>query len=333
MTTVFTPMPIFDKPGKMLDLLNERGFARERISAPGAPKGAGVNEELIRAMIDRAPEMEFLITNTVPLGKEFFAAARNLKLVAMYGVGLDHIDIPAATAANVLVTNAPGGNTRCVSELAFSFMLNLAHKTVQMHTELVGGSWRGRKGCEISDKTLGLIGFGNIAQDMAKLAKAFGMRVIFYNRTPRPEAARECGATQLPFDQVLAEADYLSIHVPGSAASSLRFGEKEFAAMKKGAYFINTARGELMDLDALAEALRGDHLAGAGLDVFPKEPLDPAHPLLRLPNVVTTPHAGGLSGEAMARVTVSCLDEIDHILKKERSPNARNPEVYEKWNF
>lgn len=332
MTTVFTPMPIFTRPGQLLDLLTERGYAQEWVSVPGAPKGAGTKEESIRAMIDRAPEMEFLITNTTPLGKEFFAAAKKLKLVAMYGVGLDHIAIPEASAAGVLVTNVPGGNTRCVSELAFSFMLNLAHKVVQMHTDLAGGSWRGRRGNEISGKTLGLVGFGNIAKDMARLAQAFGMRVIFANRTPRPEAARDLAAAQLPFDQVLAEADYLSVHVPGGPGS-WHFGEEEFAKMKKGAYFINTARGDLMDLDALTAALQSGHLAGAGLDVFPKEPVDPSHPVLTLPNVVTTPHAGGLSVEAMVRVTVSCLDEIDRILHKERSPNARNPEVYERWGF
>ena len=332
MTTVFTPMPIFNKPGQLLDLLQKHGFTHEWVSVPDAPKGAGVSKETIQAMIDSAPAMEFLIANTTPLGKDFFTAAKKLKLVAMYGVGLDHISIPDATAAGVLVTNAPGANARCVSELAFSFMLDLAHRVVPMHTDLTKGTWRGRRGAEISEKTLGLIGFGSIAKDMARLARAFGMRVIFANRTPRPEAAKELGATQVPFEEVLAEADYVSVHIPGSPGS-WHFGAAEFARMKKGAYFINTARGELMDIDALVDALNSGHLAGAGLDVFPKEPFDPAHPIFTLPQVVTTPHAGGLSAEALVRVTSSCLDEITRVLNRERSPNARNPEVYERWGF
>ena len=331
MTRIFTPMPIFNKPGELLDLLTEHGFSHEWVST-GDAKGATAKEEAIKALIARAPDMEYLITNTTPLGKEFFAAAKKLKLVAMYGVGVAHISIPDATEASVLVTNVPGGNTRCVSELAFSFMLDLAHKVVQMHSDMVGGSWRGRKGGEITGKTLGLIGFGNIAQDMAKLAQAFGMRVIFANRTPRSEEARALNATQLPFNQVLAEADYLSVHIP-AAPGAWRFGAEEFAKMKKGAYFINAARGELMDLDALTDALTSGHLAGAGLDVFPKEPIDLAHPILRLPQVVVTPHAGGLSAEALVRVTVSCLEEVTRIQNKERSPNARNPEVYASWGF
>ena len=330
MTTIFTPMPIFNRPGELLTLLHDRGFSHEWVGVAGDVKGAAAKEESMKALIARAPDMEYLIINTTPLGEEFFAAAKKLKLVAMYGVGVAHISIPDATNAGVLVTNVPGGNTRCVSELALSFMLNLAHKVVHMHSDMVGGSWRGRKGGEISGKTLGLIGFGNIGQDVAKLAQAFGMRVIFANRSPRPEDARALNATQLPFDQVLAEADFLSVHIP-AAPGAWHFGAEEFAKMKKGAYFINAARGELMDLDALADALNSGHLAGAGLDVFPKEPVDLTHPILRLPQVVATPHAGGLSAEALARVTVSCLEEVDRILKKERSPNARNPEVYASW--
>ncbi len=327
MTTIYTPLGIFNTPGPLRTLLEKRGFTPEWVTAPGAPKGAGWNEASLQALHDRAPEMEFMIANTSPLDGDFFSAAKRLRLVAMFGVGLDHIDIAAATAAGALVTNVPGGNARCVAELAFSLMLDLSHKVTQMHTDLVKGSWRPRLGFEISGKTLGLIGFGSIGQDMARIAKAFGMRVIFANRTARPEPAAQLGAEQLPFEQVLAEADYVSVHIPGGG--EWHFGKREFSMMQKGAYFINTARGEIADLDALADALAGKHLAGAGLDVFPHEPLDQGHPILAFPNVVATPHAGGLSAESMARVTESCLDEVTRILNGQRSPNARNPEVYD----
>lgn len=325
MPVIFTPMPIFDKPGPLRDLLDARGFAHERVTVP---RGAST-EEAVGALMARAPEMEYLLANTTPLSAAFFAAAQKLKLVAMYGVGLDHIDLAAATKAGVLVTNVPGGNTRCVSELALALMLALAHKVVPMHTDLVNGTWRGRRGTEISGKTLGIVGFGNIGQDVAKLAGAFGMRILFANRSPRADAANALGAVQVSFDELLAQSDYISIHIPGGNGA-WRFGAEEFAAMKPGAALINTARGGMVDLDALVAALNSGHLAGAGLDVFPEEPMDMAHPVFSLPQVVLTPHAGGLSAEAMERVTASALDEAVRILNGERSPNARNPEVYER---
>ena len=326
MTTIFTPLAIYNKPGPLRALVEQRGFTVEWVTSPNAPKGAGWNEESKKALVDRAPEMEFLLINTTPLDKTFFAAAKKLKLVSMFGVGLDHIDIPAATGAGVLVANAPGANARCVAELVFSLMLDLAHKVTQMHTDLVAGAWKPRLGFEISGKTLGLIGFGNTARDVARIARAFGMKVIFANRTPRPEAARELNAEQLPFDEVLARAEYLSVHVPGGG--SWHLGAEQFAKMKKGTYVINTARGDAMDMDALAEALAAKHLAGAGLDVFPVEPADGKHPVFALPQVVATPHAGGLSAESMARVTTACLDEVTRVMNRERSPNVRNPEAY-----
>ncbi len=165
MTTVYTPMPIFNKPGPLRDLLEKRGFIGQWISAPGAQKGRAGKEESRKALLERAPEMEYLLIDTTPLDREFFRAAKKLKLVAMFGVGLDHISIPDATAAGVLVTNAPGGNSRCVSEIAFAFMLDLSHKVTRMHAELAKGVWRPRLGFEISGKTLGLIGFGHIGLD------------------------------------------------------------------------------------------------------------------------------------------------------------------------
>ena len=323
MTTVFTPMPIFSRPGPMLDLLEAHAFTGARIEVAKPI----TDENSIKALMERAPEIEYLIANTTPLDAAFFAAAANLKLVAMFGVGVEHIDLAAATRTGALVTNVPGGNARCVAELAFCFMLDLAHQATRMHMDMAAGAWKRRMGSEVTGKTLGIVGFGHIGQDMARLAKAFDMHVIFANRTPRPELAREFGAEQLPLGDVLAQADFLTLHIPGGP-NSWHFGAKEFAAMKQGAFFINAARGEIMDLDALAVAVESGHLAGAGLDVFPEEPMDPAHPIFALPQVIATPHAGGVSTESMIRVAASCLGEVARVLNKQRSPNARNPEVY-----
>lgn len=326
MTTVFTPMTIFSRPGPMLDLLQTHGFASVRVETA---KPVTV-ENSVKALLERAPEMEYCIINTTPLDEAFFAAAANLKLVAMFGVGTEHIDLAAATKAGVLVTNVPGGNARCVAELAFCFMLDLAHKATWMHMDMTGGAWKRRMGSEVTGKTLGIVGFGHIGRDMARIAKAFDMRVIFANRTRRPELAETFGAEQLPLDEVLAQADFLTLHIPGGP-DSWHFGAEQFAAMKQGAFFINAARGDIMDLDALASAVESGHLAGAGLDVFPEEPMDLSHPIFALPQVVVTPHAGGVSEESMIRVASSCLDEVTRVLNRERSPNARNPEIYARW--
>lgn len=326
--TIFTPMPIFSKPGPLRDLLEARGFAFERVEPAAAQKGAADHEAVAAALVGRAAAMEFLFVGTIPLRGEFFSAAKRLRLVAMFGVGIDHIDVRAAAEHGVLVTNVPGGNSRCVSELAFALMLDLAHKVTEMHTDLHGGVWRPRLGTELTGKTLGIVGLGHIGQDVARIGKALGMTVIAANRTPKPDVAASLGLAQLPLEDVLAEADYLSLHIPGGPGS-WHFGAEEFAKMKKTAFVINTARGDLLDIEALTLAITEKRLAGAGLDVFPQEPMDPAHRIFSLPQVVTTPHAGAASKEAMARVCSSCLDEVDRILRKERSPNARNPEVYD----
>lgn len=327
MATIFTPMTIFNKPGPLRTLLEERGFDSQWAHAPGAENGKPTKEETAAALMARAPEMELLIADTTPLDSRFFEAATKLKLVAMFGVGLDHIDVRAATDHGVLVTNVPGGNARCVTELAFALMLDLAHRVVEMHTSLVNGAWRPRLGSELAGKTLGVVGLGHIGQDVARIGKALGMKVIAANRTPRPETARQLGIAQVSLDEVLREADYLTLHIPGGPGS-WHFGAPEFAKMKPTARIINTARGNLLDLDALAEALEAKRLAGAGLDVFSREPMDPGHPLFSLPHVVVTPHAGGLSAESMARVCASCLDEAARVLSGKRSPNARNEAVY-----
>lgn len=328
MSVVFTPMPVFTKPGPLRDLLDERGLQGEWVFSRRPQRSGGISkEEAVAGVMERAPEMEYFLADTTPLTRDFFNAAKQLKLVAMFGVGLDHIDLQAATDNGVLVTNAPGGNTRCVAELAFWFMLDLAHKATQMHMDMARGEWRRRMGTEISGKTLGVVGLGHIGQDVARLGKAFGMNVIVANRTPRPEIAEELGVLQVSFDEVLERADFLSLHIPGGPGS-WRFGAQEFFRMKPGAFFINTARGDLADLDALADAIEAKRISGAGLDVFSEEPMDLTHRLFSMPQVVATPHAGAMSREAMARVMISALDEVVNIRNAKRSANARNVAVY-----
>ena len=323
MITVSTVMPLFAKSAPLRALVTERGWNHEWLADPA--RHGGIAPEDARAVLLRAaPGITHLIANTIPLDAAFFAAATKLRHVAMFGVGLDHIDMDAATRHGVLVTNVPGGNAQCVAELTFSFMLDLAHKVTRMHTDLAAGLWRPRMGSELAGKTLGIVGLGHIGQTVARLGKAFGMTVIAANRTPRPEIAAQLGIEQCSFGEVLSRADYLTLHVPGGSGS-YHLGTAELAAMKQGAFLINTARGDLVDFDALTEALAANRLAGAGTDVFPREPMNPDHPFFRLPNVMYTPHAGGLSRESMQHVAVACLDAIAQSVARRRSANARNP--------
>lgn len=328
MPVVFTPMPIFNKPGPMRDLLAARGFSHAWAFSDTGRKGRPSDEETRAALLGRAAEIEYYLANTVPLDKVFFEKAVNLKHVSMFGVGLDHIDIAAATERGVVVSNVPGGNARCVAEMALCFMLDLAHRMNEMREDLRRGVWRQRLGGEITGKTLGVVGLGHIGREVARIAKAFGMTVLAVNRTPRPETVLELGIEQVSFEEMLPRADFVSLHIPGGAPL-WRFGAQEFAAMKKGAFFINTARGDLADLDALTAALESGHIAGAGLDVFPVEPMDLRHPIFSLPQVSVSPHAGGMSAEAMLRVTEAALEAFGRTEKGLRTPLARNPEVYD----
>lgn len=328
MPVIFTLMPIFNKPGPMRDLLLASGFTHERITADTTRTGRPTPAETRDALLRRAPEMEYYLANIAPLDREFFAKAVNLRHVSMFGVGLDHIDMAAATECGVIVSNTPGANARCVAEMALCFMLDLAHRMNGMRAEMRKGSWRQMLGSEITGKTLGLVGFGHIAQDLALLAKAFNMRVVAANRTPRPETAAALGVSLMTLPEVLAEADFVSLHIPGGP-SSWHFGAKEFAMMRQGAFFINTARGDLVDVDALVESVKSGHLAGAGLDVFPEEPMDFGHPVFSLPQITVSPHAGGLSIESMTRVTEAALAEFGRTAAGERAVNVRNPLVYD----
>lgn len=326
MEIIHTLMPLFTSPGPMRLLLEERGLDALRIGGDAPQKSAA---DKIAMLMAAAPAVEFLLAETTPLDRAFFAAAARLRLAAMFGTGLDHIDLDAATEHGVLVTNTPGANSRCVAELALSMMLNLAHRVTWMHADLVRGVWRGRAGMELEGKTLGIVGFGHVGKRLAAFGKALGMRVLTASRTSRPQEARDLGIIEATLGTVLAEADFLSLHIPGGP-DSWHFGAPELARMKPTAFLINTARGDILDLDALAAAVRERRLAGAGLDVFPTEPMSLDHPIFSLPQVIATPHAGALSREAMQRVAGCCLDEVVRIRQGRRSPSACNPAVYDR---
>lgn len=252
--------------------------------------------------------------------------ATDLKVIAKHGVGVDNIDLAAATAAGIVVTNTPGANEAAVAELAIALMLALARRLVKHHQVVSQGGWARQTGTELAGKTLGLIGCGRIGQEVVKRAHGLGMEVVFYRRTPTEVA----GATQVSLDELLARSDYVSVHVPYTSETHHILDAEAFAKMKDGVYVINTARGGTVDEAALYEALVAGKVAGAALDARPKEPPPPDDPLNTLENVILTPHAGATTREAVLRMAKMATENLLAVLRGERPPNVVNPEVYAK---
>lgn len=250
---------------------------------------------------------DFLLVATEPVPAEMIAAAQSVKLIQKTGIGVDNIDLQAAAQLGIPVSNTPGGNAAGVAELTILFILALYRKLVTLNEATKTGSWlmwelRPRS-FEMQGKTHGLIGFGNIAKEVAKRSQAFGTRIVYYDvfRLP-PEQEEKLGAVYLPLDELLATADIISIHVPLLPATRHLIGREQLARMKPSAVLINVSRGHIVDELALYEALQSKQIAGAGIDVWAAEPVKPDNPLLTLDNVLATPHIGAGTRDTLDRV-------------------------------
>jgi lactate dehydrogenase-like 2-hydroxyacid dehydrogenase len=251
-----------------------------------------------------------------------------LKLIANYGVGFDHIDLAAAKAKGIAVTNTPGVLTDATADIALTLMLMAARRAGQAERELRAGRWQGWRpthliGSSLKGKVLGLVGMGRIAIATARRARhGFGMRIAYYARREcDPAVAAELEAEFFPeLDRLLEASDFVSLHVPGGAETANLIDARALAAMKPGSYLINTARGGIVDHDALADALKSGHLAGAGLDVYPHEPHVP-EALLELENVVLLPHLGSANIEARTAMGMKALANIEAFVNGDPLPD------------
>jgi phosphoglycerate dehydrogenase-like enzyme len=239
-------------------------------------------------------------------------AAPGLRLIVQFGAGLEVVDLAAARARGIAVRNVPGENAQAVAELALFLMLALARRLPAHRRSFEARVVGDPAGTELSGKTLGIVGLGASGRALARIARGFGMEVIATRRQPAPEAglAWVGGPDELP--QLLERADFVSLHVPTSAETRGMIGREQLGRMKVTAFLVNVGRGELVVRDALMEALRESRIAGAGLDVYWEEPPDPSDPLFSLDNVVATPHLGGVTHEALARIA----DRVAAILKE-----------------
>ena len=248
----------------------------------------------------------------------------DLRLIATCSIGTDMIDLEAARERGVTVCNQPGKIAPYVAEHIIGLMFAAAKRAAYQTAELKAGRWGLRHNIYLRGKTLGVIGTGNTGAEVVRIANAFGMRVIAWTYNPSPERASALGVEFVELDDLLRESDVVSIQVRLSDDSREMLGNREFGLMKPGAIFVNGGRGELVNTDALVEALNSGHLAGAGLDVFDQEPLPPDHPILSCEQVALTPHIADQTPEGVESLNEGCVTNVIAFL--EGSPqNVSNP--------
>ena len=277
---------------------------------------------LLAALVDADA---ILIRSATQVDAEAFSVAKNLKVVARAGVGLDNVDVKAATSAGVMVVNAPTSNIISAAELTVGHILSLARHIPAAHASLAAGTWKRSKytGVELYEKTVGIIGLGRIGALITSRLQAFGVNVVAYDPYITSARAQQLGVTLLTLDELLAQSDFISIHMPKTPETTGMISTEQFSIMKPTAFIINVARGGLIDEDALYAALKSNRIAGAGLDVFVSEP-PTGSPLLGLDNVVLTPHLGASTDEAQEKAGVSVAKSVRLALGGELVPDAVN---------
>jgi D-3-phosphoglycerate dehydrogenase/(S)-sulfolactate dehydrogenase len=266
------------------------------------------------------------VRSATKVNAQLLEHATRLKVIGRAGVGVDNVDLEAATRRGIVVMNTPGGSSTTVAELTLAHMLSLFRHVAQATASVKSGKWEKKKfqGRELSGKTLGVVGIGNIGSIVVERALALKMRVIAYDPFISAEAAARLGVTLVSLDELWGQADVISLHVPLTEQTRHLVDAQALAKMKKGALLVNCARGGIIDEHALAEALASGHLGGAALDVFEKEPPPADHPLLRSDRLVCTPHIGASTEEAQSAVAVAIAEQLAAYLSHGEVTNAVN---------
>ena len=273
-----------------------------------------------------APYDALVVRSGTRVTAEVLEAATNLRVIARAGIGLDNVDVETATRRGVMVVNAPQSNVISAAEHTMALLLAQARNIPQANADLLAGRWeRSRwEGVELAGKTLGVVGLGRVGSLVAARAGGLGMRVISFDPYVSSERAKEMGVEMMPtLEALLVQSDFVSIHLPRAPETEGLMGERQLRMMKAGARLVNTARGGIVDEDALAKALEDGHLAGAALDVFDREPATDS-PLFGLPNVVVTPHLGASTREAQDKAGTTVAEMVRLALKGEFVPYAVN---------
>ncbi|RLF16253.1 MAG: hypothetical protein DRJ97_01475 [Thermoprotei archaeon] len=274
-------------------------------------------------LVEKVKDVDVLVVRSrTKVTRRVLEAASKLKAVIRAGVGVDNIDMAAAKEKGVAVVNTPRAPADSVAELTMAFALCLARKLTYLDRSMKEGRWlKGEMGVELKGKTMGLVGLGAIGSAVARLAKAFGMRVVAYDPYVSKERAEELGVELVSLEELLSQSDFVSVHVPLTPETKGLIGRREIGLMKDGAFIINTSRGGVVDEQALYEALKSGKLGGAALDVYEREPPPPDHPLLKLDNVICTPHIGGSTNDAQLRIALTMAEDLLRIARGEEPVN------------
>lgn len=286
-------------------------------------KQSGLSEDELIAIIGEYDAL--LVRSQTKVTEKIMTAGTKLKVIGRAGVGVDNIDLEAATKRGIIVINAPDGNTIATCELTFAMMMATARMIPQAYKKTVGGEWdRKFIGVELRNKTLGILGMGRIGSEVAKRAKVFGMEVIGYDPFLTEERAEKMGVKLGTVNEIAAQADFITVHTPLTPETRHLISKTQFELMKPGIRIINCARGGIIDELALVEAIDQGIVAGAAFDVFEVEPPAKDHPFLTNPKVIVTPHLGASTIEAQENVAIDVSEEVLHILRNEPFKNAVN---------
>lgn len=267
-----------------------------------------------------------IIRSGTEVTADIIEAADNLKVIGRAGVGLDNVDLKAATRKGIVAMNTPGGNTTSTAEHTMSLILALSRNIPQAHASLKVGKWERSKfmGVELSGKILGIIGLGRIGSTVARMAKSFGMKIMAYDPFVSLELASKIEAELVELKALFKRSDYITVHTPKSSETKHLISGAEFALMKKGVRIVNCARGGIIDETALAKALKNGIVAGCALDVFEEEPPPADHPLLKFDNCIFTPHLGASTSEAQVSVAIEIAETVRNALLGKGISNAAN---------
>ncbi|MEM2027708.1 MAG: glyoxylate reductase [Candidatus Bathyarchaeia archaeon] len=313
--------------------LPERGLKKilERFDAEVWPEYGPPPKQII---VEKVRDVDALVTLlSDKIDAEVFNAASKLKIIAQMAVGFDNIDVEEATRRGIYVTNTPGVLTETTADFAWALLMAIARRVVEADRYVREGEWKVGwhpsmlLGRDIYGATLGLIGAGRIGSAVARRAKCFNMKILYYDVVRNPQIEKEAGAVFVPLDTLLRESDFISIHVPLTKETYHLIDAEKLKLVKKTAYLINTSRGPVVDEKALYEALKEGRLAGAALDVFEQEPLPADSPLLKLNNIILTPHIASASYETRSRMAEMVAENLIAFFDGKVPPNLVNPDV------
>ncbi len=286
-------------------------------------------DEIIKQIKD-AHGLVTLLTDQIDA--EIINQGKKLIVISNVAVGYDNIDVKAATRKGIYVTNTPKVLNDATADLTLALLLAIARRITEADTFIRTGQWKGWDpnlllGSDLKNKTLGIIGLGRIGSEVAKRAKCFKMKIIYHQPQRDPEKEKSIGIKYVPLEKLISTSDFISLHVPLTRETKGMIGKKELNKMKNTAHLINTSRGPVIDEKALYEALTEGSIRGAALDVFNEEPINPANPLLKLKNVVLTPHIGSATHETRTRMAVLAAENTVKALKNKIPPCLINPQV------